>query len=174
MKKELNIAYKSLNIDFYYDDRSFKPSEVKKLKLWLIRTSKVMQAFLESDLKLKSLKLEVMNLSLSIVGDKKIQGINREHREKDKVTDVLTFPAQMDLRNKKTLDMFNQELELGDILICKNVCSKQAKEFELSFYEEFVHLLIHGFLHICGYDHERSVKEEKLVESLEEKIISKI
>lgn len=174
MKKELNITYKNFNLDFYYDNRSFKPSEVKNIKQWLMSTIKVLKPYLDNDLKLKTKNIECFNLSLSVVGDQRIRTINNEHRNKDKLTDVLTFPAQDTLRKMSSLEIYDNSLELGDVVICKSVCIKQSKQFGISFYDEFIHLFIHGFLHICGFDHEISVKEEKLMESLEEKLIKKI
>ena len=64
--------------------------------------------------------------------------------------------------------------ELGDIFICREVALRQAKEFGISIEEEILHLFIHGFLHLCGYDHEISREEEKLMFGLEEKLLEKI
>lgn len=100
--------------------------------------------------------------------------INREHRGKDKVTDVLSFPAQSSLRTSKNLDWIQAgELSLGDLVISLPQAQRQAREFKLTVEEEMVHLFIHGFLHLMGYDHELSSKEEKLMEGLEAKLLEK-
>jgi rRNA maturation RNase YbeY len=112
-------------------------------------------------------------LNVSICSDEEIIEINSEHRNKDKVTDVLSFPMQESMRNGEFED-FLPEIELGDILICKSVCEKQAIEFDLSYFEEFIHLFVHGFLHVYGYDHEISEDEEKIMESLEVSILMKV
>ena len=65
-------------------------------------------------------------------------------------------------------------VELGDLFICKSKILTQAKEFSLTPVEEYIHLAVHGFLHLCGYDHELNQKEEALMEGLEEKLIKKV
>ena len=75
---------------------------------------------------------------------------------------------------KGDYDDFLPELDVGDILICKSVCQAQAKEFSISYFEEFVHLFMHGFLHVWGYDHELNEKEEKLMFDLEKQLVEKI
>ena len=112
-------------------------------------------------------------LNVNLVGDNEIKQINKQYRKKDKVTDVLSFPLQENLRGGK-FDNFLEELELGDLFICDSVCAKQAEEFSLTYIEEFLHLVVHGFLHVCGYDHEISEAEEKTMEKLEEEILMEI
>lgn len=62
-------------------------------------------------------------------------------------------------------------LMLGDLMICREVTARQAKAFDLKFEEEFIHLLTHGFLHLLNFDHERSLREEKLMEQAEKWIL---
>lgn len=107
----------------------------------------------------------LVELSLVLCGKDKIRQLNRVYRKKDKATDVLSFPIHEALRE---LDIFPYPLlELGDIYICKEVAARQAHEFGLSFQEEILHLATHGLLHLCGYDHEISESEEKLMEENE-------
>ena len=100
---------------------------------------------------LKQLKHEDMELSVLLVNDDKIRKLNAEYREIDRATDVLSFPQSVDGK----LDSFL----LGDIVISTETAWKQAKEHGLSFEEELVLLLIHGSLHLIGYDHEKSYQE---------------
>jgi probable rRNA maturation factor len=64
--------------------------------------------------------------------------------------------------------------ELGDIYISLETASKQALEYEVTLVEEIKRLIIHGALHLLGYDHEKSPEEEKRMNSLEEEIFNKI
>ena len=112
-------------------------------------------------------------LNLNLIDSSEMQEINLEHRGKDKDTDVLSFPLQVNLR-KGDYDAFMPEIELGDLFICKEVCEAQAAEFNITYFEEFIHLCVHGFLHVCGYDHEISLLEEELMESLEKKLLEQI
>ncbi len=108
---------------------------------------------------------------LKIVDSEEIQTLNREYRDKDKATDVLSFPVMDDLRNQPELLRSFKEIELGDVFICWDVLVAQATEFELQNWEELLHLYIHGFLHLTGFDHEISASEQKLMEDWENKIL---
>lgn len=113
---------------------------------------------------------EKIIIELSIVSDKAIQEINHEYRDKDKATDVLSFPSQENIRADE-YEILNDELIVGDILICHEICLKQALEHKITYKDEFLHLFVHGLLHLYGYDHEISESEEKLMEAKEKKLI---
>ena len=81
--------------------------------------------------------------TIAFVSDKTIRQLNRQFRAVDKPTDVLSFPA--DDEDKSSL---------GDIAISVDTAAKQAKENGLTFDEEVAQLILHGLLHLCGYDHE--------------------
>ena len=107
------------------------------------------------------------------MSDAEIKEINDETRGKNTVTDVLSFPMEENIR-KGDFDDFLPELDVGDILICKSVCEEQARDHNIGFMDEFVHLFMHGFLHCWGYDHELNDEEDKLMRGLEEKLVKKI
>jgi probable rRNA maturation factor len=79
--------------------------------------------------------------TIAFVSDKRIQGLNRQFRGVDKATDVLSFPAE-------------EKLNLGDIAVSVDTAAVQAKENKLTFDDEIAQLILHGLLHLCGYDHE--------------------
>jgi probable rRNA maturation factor len=81
--------------------------------------------------------------TIAFVSDKTIRQLNRQFRGVDKATDVLSFPAEDD-----------NEANLGDIAISVDTAAKQAKENGLKFDEEVAQLILHGLLHLSGYDHE--------------------
>lgn len=110
-------------------------------------------------------------IELSLVSSIEIKDINNEYRGKDKATDVLSFPSQDNIRNDE-YEVINEELIIGDILICHEVCEAQAKEHEITYLDEFLHLFVHGLLHLYGYDHELSDSEEKLMEEKEKELIN--
>ena len=139
----------------------------KKLRLWLELASHVAAEVLPA-------KVKLSHLNLVLCGDQRIKTINREFREKNKVTDVLSFPVQSRLRDHKNFDWIQAgELSLGDLVISLPQAQRQAREFNLSLEEEVVHLFFHGFLHLLGYDHDLSVKEEKIMEALEAKLLDR-
>ncbi|MBI3017140.1 MAG: rRNA maturation RNase YbeY [Deltaproteobacteria bacterium] len=105
-------------------------------------------------------------LSILFVSDLKIQKLNRFYRGKNKPTDVLSFPLQ-----EGGLKHLNRHIAaLGDIVISVDTAKRNAQKFGKTFEEELQFLLIHGFLHLLGYDHEKSKKEEKRMQR-QEKIL---
>lgn len=117
---------------------------------------------------LKELNLDNVELSISLVDNETIQNINREWRGKDKPTDVLSFPLDEEspLGYKYRL--------LGDVVISLPFAKEQAGKIGLSYKEEVLRLLIHGILHLLGYDHETSEEDAKIMFSIQDNIFSKI
>ena len=138
---------------------------------------KVLQAALEV------LDLNVgLEISLVLTDNKEIQELNREYRNMDKATDVLSFPLLdldpydrdawlSDLQANVTPE--NGEAVLGDIVISMEMARGQAEEYNHSIERETAFLFIHGLLHLLGYDHERSQADEQLMNELQEKILLK-
>lgn len=112
------------------------------------------------------------NLHLTLVGDQKMKSLNRDYRQKDKTTDVLSFPVYENIRGGD--EFFVGAVELGDLFISVPVMKKQAEEFKIDNENEFYHLFVHGFLHLLGFDHEISEAQEKLMEAEEKKLLDKI
>jgi probable rRNA maturation factor len=79
--------------------------------------------------------------TIAFVSDKRIRELNRQFREVDKATDVLSFPAE-------------EKVNLGDIAVSVDTAAVQAKENGLTLEGEIAQLILHGLLHLCGYDHE--------------------
>jgi len=129
-------------------------------------------AFLERELNVKKRGLKSFEFSVTLCGKKRIQSLNKNYRNKDKVTDVLSFQMDTGWRSKKK--KLNVCENLGDIFICREVAKAQAKKFNLSYNQEVIYLAIHGFLHLCGFDHEINKKEEKIMELFEKKLSSRI
>lgn len=135
--------------------------------------SDVFLKFLAKNPHFKGVKLVSINLTLC--GKTKIKSLNANYRSLNKVTDVLSFGVHENLRPDTKLKLKNPPiLNLGDIFICKEVATKQAREFDISYEQEILHLATHGFLHLLGFDHEISLKEEKIMESYETELIKTI
>jgi rRNA maturation RNase YbeY len=101
------------------------------------------------------------DLSLLLVGDGAMRRLNRLYRRKDRTTDVLAFPMRQ-VRPRFTLhgSRFTSSM-LGDVVISLPQASRQAKQAGHSIEREMVVLVIHGLLHLLGYDHERSAREAR-------------
>lgn len=117
--------------------------------------------------KLENVK-EPSEVSVTFVDDKTIQEINREYRNKDNATDVISFAL-----NDEQSDIHFQDNILnllGDIIISYDRTITQAKEYGHSINRELGFLVVHGFLHLLGYDH-LNEKDEKVMFSKQEEIL---
>ena len=103
-----------------------------------------------------------------------VQQYNSQYRGKNKPTDVLSFPVFENLREISSDDLPPGELSLGDVLIGYEKACEQAREFGVTLEEELLHLTVHGVIHLCGYDHEISTEEEKIMQSLEKRFLDAI
>ncbi|MDP4001446.1 MAG: rRNA maturation RNase YbeY [bacterium] len=109
-----------------------------------------------------------IELGLYLVLPERSQELNKQYRQKDKPTDVLSFPL-----NEHGLEEYGI-LPLGDIFICLEVAQQQANEMNIPPNQELARLAVHGLLHLLGYDHELSSVEEKKMIDLQEKILETI
>lgn len=118
------------------------------------------------------IETETDNVSVNLIltDDEYIKSINSGYRGKDKPTDVISFAYRDD--PFPVID--NPMEELGDIYISLERASEQAVEYEVTLAEELKRLVIHGVLHLLGYDHELSEEDEKRMNILEEKIFNAI
>ncbi len=102
---------------------------------------------------------QTAHISVTFTDNEGIRALNKEYRDKDTATDVLSFP-QYDFAAGETPDP-DYPCELGDIVISLERAREQAKEIGHSFKKEVAFLSIHSVLHLLGYDHERSEKDEE-------------
>jgi len=115
-----------------------------------------------------------LQISIILTDNQNIKSINKKYRKIDKPTDVLSFP----MFEKEELDKIikaNKKYEdiLGDIIISIPKVEEQAKEYEHSFKREFTYMIVHGFYHLMGYDHENE-DDKKIMREKEEHILKKI
>jgi len=108
-------------------------------------------------------------MSVTFVSNEEIKRINHEFRNKDEVTDVLSFP-QEELGDGEIEIVGDIPVHLGDVIISLDVAKKQAEEYEHSLEREIAFLAVHGFLHLIGYDHE-TIEEEKEMFKRQENIL---
>jgi probable rRNA maturation factor len=111
---------------------------------------------------LEVLGLNKAELSIVLVSDAQIRKLNKLYRNKDKPTDVLSFPIG---------EKVNGWLILGDIVISVDTAKRQAQGLGYSLEEELKRLLVHGLVHLLGYDHELGGEEEKKFFELEEFVL---
>jgi len=100
------------------------------------------------------------DLSIALVNQDRIRELNKKYKRKNRVTDVLAFP--------------DRELGLGEIVICPQEVKKNAKKFWETFETELARVLIHGLLHLLGYNHDKSGKFAEEMKKKEEYYLSQI
>ena len=111
--------------------------------------------FLKKRIRNKKLFTSIKEVTCVFLSSKEMKKINFQFRHKNYPTDVLSFNS-------------DDPNSLGELLFCSDVLKSQAKDQGHSFELEFYYMLIHGLLHLLGYDHELSKKEEKLMFSLQD------
>lgn len=100
-------------------------------------------------------------LSIALVSDTDIQELNHTYRDKDKPTNVLSFPA------------IGPAPIMGDIIIARETVIREAQEKQISVKDHLQHMVIHGYLHLSGYDHETE-SDAQIMESLEIRALARL
>lgn len=116
-----------------------------------------------------------MYISITLTNPKNIRNINREYRNVDKQTDVLSFPMFEKDEIQAIIDSNEYDVDdvLGDIVISLEKVKEQATEYGHSFERELAYMIVHGFYHLMGYDHIKEEDKEKM-RPKEEKILKKL
>jgi probable rRNA maturation factor len=115
---------------------------------------------------------DMTEVDITIVDDDEIHQLNRDYRNVDRPTDVLSFALDEDDEDEPEL-MEGQPHLLGDIIISAETATRQAEEFGHGLEREIVYLAVHGLLHLLGYDH--MVEEDKVImRAKEEEALSAI
>ena len=153
--------YKFSEVDFL---------EVEEDSKYLELIEKVIgQAFIEE-------KIDDINLYIDVIltNPENIRKINKQYRNIDKETDVLSFPMfeKKEIENFKTAGNDIEE-PLGDIIISLERVNQQAIEYGHSFEREFAYMLVHGFYHLMGYDH-INAEDKKTMREKEERLLNKL
>jgi len=150
-------------------------------KIWLKEDSNI-ESFIKDlvnkiipDTKLKKLLEKNIELEVSIVltDNKEIQNLNKIYRNKDKPTNVLSFPA-LDSDNIENGDFLTENFAaIGDIILSYKTIKEEALTQNKKFHHHLTHLIIHSILHLIGYVHENE-DEAKIMEDLEIKLLKKL
>ena len=121
-----------------------------------------------------------IDVAITFVDDDEIQQLNKEQRGIDAVTDVLSFPNLDDVFNKtinkknfpQDVNPEDGRVDIGDVVINLNKAHEQAGSFGHSFTREVAYLMVHGILHLCGFDHMDKL-DESIMRAQEENVLSK-
>lgn len=148
----------NLEIDFFDETNTLADEEVAQIERIINFAADKLKVEDESE------------ISITFVSNERIQEINREYRQKDKSTDVISFAMEELGEGEVEVLGGNQPRILGDIIISIPKAKEQADEYGHSFLRELGFLAIHGFLHLLGYDHETE-EDEKEMFSLQRELL---
>ncbi len=109
-------------------------------------------------------------VTVTLTNDAAIRILNRDHRGKDKPTNVLSFPLWDSI---SAIPCVGEAVPIGDIVVAFETIKREAIEQSKPLKDHFSHMLIHGFLHLLGYDHIKN-EEAEIMEALEIKILGKL
>ena len=117
---------------------------------------------------LEELALKNPEISILLLDDHQIQELNRDYLRRNRPTDVIAFP----MRDAAFPEV--QPQLLGGVVVSLETAARQARENNISLYEELMLLLIHGILHLLGYDHERSLRGAQRMRALERRLRTRL
>lgn len=133
-------------------------------------TSKFFERILITAIEEIKLGGQNVGISVNLVGEAKIRQLNRRYRNKNKATDVLSFPMKS---SSGFQDPSSKTQDFGDVFICLSIAKKEAKRENITMKQKLAQLTVHGFLHLVGYDHDESKKGADTMFGLESKILRK-
>ncbi len=161
--------------------RSFQKDDVKEFSTYLEKALELLISKEYIDTALSDSDAEI-SVDVRLVGEDAIRKLNAEYREKDRVTDVLSFPI-LDMTDGKLSDKLmpydfsyveeKKILPIGDVVICPEKAKKQSEEYGHSMLREMVFLAVHSFLHLLGFDHENG-RDEDIMFSKQDEIMNEI
>ena len=131
----------------------------------------IIKKVVEQCFKEEKIENSKLYISITLTNPEHIHEINKQYRNVDRATDVLSFPMfeKIEIDKKIKNNDFEHEDVLGDIVISIEKVEEQAKEYGHSFEREFAYMLVHGFYHLMGYDHIE--EEDKVVMRKKEEIV---
>lgn len=130
---------------------------------------------LEQCFKEEGMEKSKIYVSITLTTPEHIHEINKQYRNVDRATDVLSFPIfeKEEIDEKIRTQDFEHEDVLGDIIISIEKVKEQAVEYGHSFEREFAYMLVHGFYHLMGYDHIQEA-DKVIMRAKEEKVLEKL
>lgn len=106
-----------------------------------------------------------VEVAIRLTSDAEVRTLNHQYRDKDKPTNVLSFPMiQPDLLEAVSQNSDDGEVILGDIVLAHGVCVREAEERGISVEDHAMHLIVHGTLHLLGFDHQGDSEAEAMEE----------
>ncbi|MBC2778844.1 rRNA maturation RNase YbeY [Parasphingopyxis marina] len=108
-----------------------------------------------------------VEISVKFTDDEEVRKLNASYRAKDKPTNVLSFPMVQSDMIDALANSDDGEVLLGDIVLAHGVCAREAEDKGIAVRDHAAHLVVHGALHLLGYDHEKGEAEAEAMEAME-------
>lgn len=115
-----------------------------------------------------------LEVSIKLTDNAEVQSLNAAYRDKDKPTNVLSFPMVQPDMLDTVANSDDGEVLLGDIILAHGICVAEATEKRISVEDHAMHLIVHGTLHLLGYDHETGEAEADAMEAMERSALAAI
>ena len=159
-KHKINIFLESKK---WLDKKIFKSKKNIDNFIYHLSETTINECFLQS--KFKKFKNLKTNINFILADDRFLKKLNTDFLNKKKSTNVLSFPNNGFFNNKENF--------LGEVFLSYETCKKEAKEFKINNKDRIGHLIVHGTLHLLGYDH-KTKKDEKKMTNIESKILNSL
>ncbi|MDD2627307.1 MAG: rRNA maturation RNase YbeY [Clostridia bacterium] len=161
-----------INIDYYLDVE--EEIHIKEYNKFIQEYSEKIEKIVKYALETNGIITKKIYIGIGVVIKEKIKEINYEHRGINKETDVLSFPMfknkEIEELKSKASKKTENEILLGDIILCPDVIKEQAEEYGTGFNREMLYMITHGVCHLLGYDHEET-NDKKDMRKMEEEIL---
>lgn len=154
---KLNIFLENTYENYSVDEEAIY-NDVVKMAEYVFASDEVM-----SNSCLKGREYETVSFDIVFVDNDEIHRINREYRQKDTPTDVITFAIFADSSEDEKF-IFDGDVNLGEIIVSLDKIEEQSKENSVSFNDELYYLVSHGILHLLGYDHQSEAEYNYMVD----------
>ena len=115
-----------------------------------------------------------IEISVKFTSDAEVRALNGAYRNKDKATNVLSFPMIDASLLSSLMDVDGGQALLGDVVLAHGVCAREAEERGIPVDRHASHLIVHGVLHLLGYDHEQGDEDAELMEATERQALAAI
>lgn len=132
---------------------------------------KIVEDVIKKTVELEHLTGEI-EVSVTFVDEERIQEINREYRDKDQPTDVISFALNEQSEGEPDLNIPGMPNMLGDIIVSVSHIKNQAEEYGHSYERELGFLVVHGMLHLLGYDHMTEAEEKEMFSRQEDILLA--
>lgn len=140
---------------------------------WAARAREAVARSIEAAGHVAALQSErvLLEVAVRLTDDDEVRRLNRDYRDRDKPTNILSFPMHAPHELPRCLDLDDRDLLLGDLVLAAGTVAREAAERGLSLEDHVTHLLVHGTLHLLGHDHEDDTAAEAM-EAIEKRILA--